>query len=124
MVKKFDRTPVGAHYGWQDWLAQRVTAAILVLFSLVLIGFVVAKGSVEYADWKNLFSATPMRVLTLLFFLSMFYHAWIGARDVLMDYIKPVLLRIALEVGVLLFLVCCAIWTVSILWSAPALGSI
>ena len=124
MVKKVDRTPVGAHYGWQDWLAQRVTAFIMVLFSLVLIAFVVAKGSVAYADWRDLFAAPLMRVLTLLFFLSMFYHAWIGARDILMDYIKPVLLRLALEVGVIVFLVGCAIWTVSILWSAPAIGSI
>lgn len=117
MVKKIDRTPVGAHYGWQGWLAQRVTAVIMVLFSVVILGFVVAKGSVQYADWKALFSLQQVRVLALLFFISVFYHAWIGARDVLMDYIKPVGLRLTLQVAVIVFLLACTIWSVAILWS-------
>jgi succinate dehydrogenase / fumarate reductase, membrane anchor subunit len=113
---KQDRTPVGAHYGWQDWLAQRVTAVIMVLFSVVILGFVLVKGSVGYADWKQLFSGQLFRILALLFLLSVFYHAWIGIRDVLMDYIKPVGLRLGLQVAVLLFLLACSIWSFSILW--------
>ncbi|MBL8522710.1 MAG: succinate dehydrogenase, hydrophobic membrane anchor protein [Betaproteobacteria bacterium] len=116
MVKKIDKTPVGAHYGWQDWLAQRVTAVIMVLFSIVFIGFFVIKGSVSYADWKALFSSQLFRVLAVLFLFSVFYHAWIGIRDVLMDYIKPTGIRLTAQVAVLLFLVSCAIWSVAILW--------
>ncbi|MBL8520791.1 MAG: succinate dehydrogenase, hydrophobic membrane anchor protein [Betaproteobacteria bacterium] len=115
-VKKADRTPVGAHYGWQDWLAQRVTAAIMVLFSVVFIGFFAVHGSVTYAQWKMLFGSNLFRILTLLFLLSVYYHAWIGIRDVLMDYVKPTGIRLALQVGVLLFLVACTIWSFSILW--------
>ncbi len=117
MVTKTDRTPVGAHYGWKDWLAQRVTAVIMVLFSVVILGFILVKGSVSYEEWKALFSSQLVKVLALLFFLSVFYHAWIGARDVLMDYIKPAGLRLTLQVAVILFLLTCAIWSVSILWS-------
>jgi succinate dehydrogenase / fumarate reductase, membrane anchor subunit len=116
MVKKVDKTPVGAHYGWQDWLAQRVTAVIMVLFSIVFIGFFVVHGSVNYGQWKTLFSSQLFRVLALLFFFSVFYHAWIGIRDVLMDYIKPTGIRLTAQVAVLLFLVSCAIWSVAILW--------
>jgi succinate dehydrogenase / fumarate reductase membrane anchor subunit len=116
MVTKADRTPVGAHYGWKDWLIQRVTAVIMVLFSIVILGFIVLKGSVSYADLKELFASNLFRVLALLFLLSVFYHAWIGIRDVLMDYIKPVGIRLTSEVAVVLFLVLCTIWSVSILW--------
>ena len=116
MVNKADRTPVGAHYGWQDWLAQRITAVIMLLFSVVFLGFLIVKGSVSYADWKALFSSQLFRVLAVLFLFSVFYHAWIGIRDVLMDYIKPTGIRLTAQVAVLLFLVSCAIWSVAILW--------
>ena len=118
MVKKADRTPVGAHYGWQDWLAQRVTAVIMVLFSIVFLGFFMVKGSVAYADWRDLFHSQLFRILALLFLFSVFYHAWIGIRDVLMDYVKPAGIRLTLEVLVLLFLASCSIWSVSILWGS------
>jgi succinate dehydrogenase / fumarate reductase membrane anchor subunit len=57
-----------------------------------------------------------VRILSLLFCLAVFYHAWIGVRDVLMDYIKPLSIRLSLQVVVCLFLIVCSIWTVSILW--------
>ena len=116
MVKRADRTPVGAHYGWQDWLAQRVTAVIMVLYSIVFLGFFMVKGSVSYADWRDLFHAQQFRIFALLFLLSVFYHAWIGIRDVLMDYVKPAGVRLTAEVLALLFLAACSIWSVSILW--------
>ena len=118
MVKKADRTPVGAHYGWQDWLAQRVTAVIMAMFSFVFLGFFMVKGSVDYAEWRALFHSQLLRILALLFLFSLFYHAWIGIRDVLMDYVKPAGIRLTLEVLVLLFLASCSIWSVSILWGS------
>jgi succinate dehydrogenase / fumarate reductase membrane anchor subunit len=117
-IKKADRTPVGAHYGWQDWLAQRITAVIMVLFSVVFIGFFVVHGSVSYGQWKALFGSNVFRVLAMMFLLAVYYHAWIGIRDVLMDYVKPVGIRLAMQVGVLLFLVACSIWSFSILWGS------
>ena len=116
MVSATKKIPVGAHYGWQDWLAQRVTAVIMVLFSVVIIVFFMLKGSVSYADWKELFRAQTFRILSLLFFFSVYYHAWIGIKDVLMDYIKPAGLRITAQVAVLFFLLGCSIWSVTIIW--------
>ena len=116
MVTPIKKIPVGAHYGWQDWLAQRVTAVIMVLFSIVIIGFFAVHGGVNYAQWKTLFGAQIFRILMLLFFLSVFYHAWIGIKDVLMDYIKAAGLRIAFQVAALLFLLTCSIWSVTIIW--------
>ena len=31
------RLVVGAHYGFRDWLSQRVTASLMAIFTLVLI---------------------------------------------------------------------------------------
>ena len=118
MVKKTDRTPVGAHYGWQDWLAQRITAVIMLVFSIVFLFFFMVKGSVAYTDWRDLFHSHPFRILAALFLFAVFYHAWIGIRDVLMDYIKPVGIRLTAEVLALLYLAACSIWSVSILWGS------
>ena len=110
------KQPVGAHYGWKDWLIQRVTAVIMLVFSVFILGFFLVHGSVSFADWKTLFSSNLVRILALVFLLSVFYHAWIGIRDVLMDYIKPLSIRLSAQVLVLLFLIVCSIWTISILW--------
>jgi len=111
-----NKQPVGAHYGWKDWMLQRVTAVVMVAFSIVILGFFMLHGSVSYAEWQQLFQNQLVRILALLFFLATFYHAWIGVRDVLMDYIKPLWIRLSLQVLVCLFLIVCSIWTVSILW--------
>ena len=117
-VTKTDRQPVGAHYGWREWLAQRVTAVIMALFAVVIFGFFVVNGTVSYQDWKELFGSQLFRVLALLFLISVYYHAWIGVRDVLMDYIKPVSIRLLLQVIVILSLVGFTIWSIAILWAS------
>ncbi|HVY05451.1 MAG TPA: succinate dehydrogenase, hydrophobic membrane anchor protein [Burkholderiales bacterium] len=115
MVK---RIVTGAHYGLTDWLAQRVTAVIMAVYVIVFVGMLLACTPKSYDDWHRLFAHQAMRIATLVFFLSLFWHAWIGMRDILMDYIKPTGVRLVLEVAVVLVLVAYAIWTVQILWSA------
>jgi succinate dehydrogenase / fumarate reductase, membrane anchor subunit len=115
MVK---RVVVGAHYGLKDWLAQRITAVVMAIYTVVFVGMLICRAPIGYHEWRSLFSHGAMRVLTLLFFLALFYHAWIGMRDVLMDYVQHTGIRLLLEVLVILALVAYTIWTVSILWSA------
>jgi succinate dehydrogenase / fumarate reductase membrane anchor subunit len=52
----------------------------------------------------------------LLFLLSLYYHAWIGVRDIVMDYVKPAWVRLLIHVLVILVLIVYAIWSVQILW--------
>ncbi len=110
------RLVVGAHYGLRDWLAQRVTAVILALYAIVLGGYALFAADLSYDKWAGLFAPTGMKVLTLLALFSLFFHAWIGIRDIWMDYVKPVAVRLTLQVLTILWLVGCAIWSVQILW--------
>jgi len=109
------RLVVGAHYGLRDWLAQRVTAAIMAVYTLILAA-VLLKGSLTYGAWKDLFAQGWMRVATLLFAASLAWHAWVGVRDILMDYVKPDGLRFALQILVLLMLASYLGWAVQILF--------
>lgn len=111
-----NRVVTGAHYGLRDWLAQRVTAAVMALFILFVAGCLLLQPAIDYDQWTSLFSGNPMRSFALLFLLSLFYHAWIGVRDIVMDYVKRASIRLLLHVLVILALLLYAIWSVQILW--------
>ena len=111
-----NRIVTGAHYGLRDWLAQRVTAAIMAVYTMALLGYFIAQPALTHASWKALFARGWMRVATLLFAVSLAWHAWVGMRDILMDYIKPTGLRLSLEIFTLLILAIYVAWTVQVLW--------
>jgi succinate dehydrogenase / fumarate reductase membrane anchor subunit len=111
-----NRIVVGAHYGLRGWLVQRISAIVMALYTA---GFAVAFAAARpggYAEWKALFGNGWMRFATLLFVVSVLLHAWVGMRDILMDYIRPAGWRLALQVAVILVLVAAAGWAVEILW--------
>jgi len=110
------RIVVGAHYGWRDWLAQRVTAVIMAVYTVILAMVLLLGARIDYGAWRDLFAQGWMRVATLLFAVSVAWHMWIGVRDILMDYVKPVGLRLALQVIVILTVAGYLGWTVQILW--------
>jgi succinate dehydrogenase / fumarate reductase membrane anchor subunit len=113
-----NRTVVGAHYGVRGWLVQRLSAVVMAVFTVLFVIALLAQRPVDYDAWKALFAQGWMRVVTLLFFLSLFMHAWIGMRDILMDYVKPTGVRLGLQFVVILALVAGAFWATNILWRA------
>jgi len=114
MVK---RIVTGAHYGLKDWLAQRITALVMAVYVVAFVGMLLICPVQGHEQWRALFSNQFLRVATLIFFLSLFWHAWVGMRDILMDYVKHTGVRLGLEVIVVLVLVGYALWAVEILWS-------
>jgi len=110
------RLVVGAHYGLRDWLAQRVTAVLMALFTIVLIAQLLLGARLGYERWSAIYSAQWMKVLTFVVIVCLLYHAWIGMRDVWMDYVKPVGVKLVLQVFTLAWLVGCAGWAVQVLW--------
>lgn len=110
------RIVVGAHYGLRDWLSQRVTAALMALFTLAVIVQVLLPGEMGYEKWSGIFARQWMKVLTFVVIVSLLYHVWVGMRDVWMDYVKPVAARLALQVFTIAWLVGCAGWAIQVLW--------
>jgi succinate dehydrogenase / fumarate reductase membrane anchor subunit len=110
------RLVVGAHYGLRDWLSQRVTAVLMALFTLVLVVQVLMPGPLGYDRWAGIFAAQWMKVLSFAVFIALAWHAWVGMRDIWMDYVKPVGTRLVLQVVTLVWLVGCTGWAVQVLW--------
>lgn len=111
------RLVVGAHYGMRDWLAQRVTAIVMVIFTLVLLVSFLTGQNFSYEGWAGLFARQWFKLFTMVTFFGLFYHVWVGVRDIWMDYVKPVGIRLTLQIATVLWLLACAAWTVQILWS-------
>jgi len=110
------RLVVGAHYGLGDWLSQRITAVVMTVFTLVLIAQVLFGGPLGYDRWAGIFAQQWMKVLTFVTIVALLYHAWVGVRNVWMDYVKSVGLRLTLQVLTIVWLVGCAGWAVQVLW--------
>lgn len=112
-----ERIVSGAHYGLRDWLMQRITGIVMALYSLFLAAFLLTHQPLQFAEWSGLFQNQWMRLASLLFLLSLYLHAWVGVRDILMDYVHHTALRLTAEALVILALVGSTAWSVQILWS-------
>jgi succinate dehydrogenase / fumarate reductase membrane anchor subunit len=111
-----NRVVVGAHYGVGSWLAQRITAVIMAIYTVVLLVVFMSRRPVEYGAWRQLFGHGWMRVATLLFAVSLGWHAWVGMRDIFMDYVKHDGLRLTLQVITIVTIATYLGWAVQILW--------
>ena len=110
------RTVVGAHYGLRDWLSQRVTAALMALFTLAVLVQVLWPGEMGYDKWAGIFTHQWMKLLTFVVIVALLVHVWVGMRDVLMDYVKGVGTRLTLQMATIVWLVGCAGWAIQVLW--------
>ena len=111
------RVVTGAHYGMRDWLSQRVTATLMAIYTVVLLAQVLfTSGPIGYDAWAGIFAAQWMKVLTLVLFVALGWHAWVGVRDIWMDYVKPAALRLVLQVFTIVWLIGCMGWAIQVLW--------
>lgn len=111
------RIVVGAHYGTRDWLSQRITAGLMAVFTLLLVGQVIfSRGPVGYDQWAGMFSPQWMKILTFAVIVALLQHVWVGMRDIWMDYVQPVGIRLAAQIFTIVWLVGCAGWAIQVLW--------
>lgn len=112
------RQAVGAHYGLKDWLLQRLTAVVMVLYTLLLFVALLWNGGFDHAVFKALFANGAFKLASFLFMVALLYHAWVGVRDIWMDYVKAVGLRLALQFASAAVLVAYLGWAIQVLWGA------
>jgi succinate dehydrogenase / fumarate reductase, membrane anchor subunit len=112
-----NRIAVGAHYGLKDWLVQRVSAIVMAVYSVGFAVCVLPRMPYGFDSWRALFAPAWSKIAALLFIAALLVHAWIGVRDIFMDYIKPMGIRLTLQIGVILALLVYGLWAITILWS-------
>jgi succinate dehydrogenase / fumarate reductase membrane anchor subunit len=111
------RRPLG---GLQPWLVQRLSA----VFMLAFIGFVLAHFVLDppnsYVAWRSWVGSTGVNVAAVLFAAALLTHAWVGLRDVILDYVAPLAARITALALLAAALLASAAWIVGILWLGRA----
>ncbi len=115
-MKAYRKNPVGAHYGLVGWLLQRLTAVVMAIFTIAMFACLIVAAPHGYAEWKAVFSGMTMRLVTMLFIVSLLYHAWVGMRDILMDYLSATSVRLTAQTVVGFALLVYVIWAAAILW--------
>jgi len=115
-----ERHPVGAHYGLTDWLIQRLSAIVMVVYTALVLGVALWNGGIDYPLWEQLIAHGGFKLASFLFMVALLYHAWIGMRDIYMDYLKPVTVRLTMQAITVIVLIAYLGWTIQILWGAHA----
>ena len=110
------RTVTGSHSGTGWWLAQRVSAVVILLAGGALLAAYRVAAPFDFLTWRSAFQAIWIKLSVWLLVASLCLHAWVGLRDVLMDYVKPLALRLVLDVLVALVLVMSVVWVSMVLW--------
>ena len=103
--------------GLRAWLVQRVSAIYMFLFIVFFLVHFVVGAPQDYPAWHAWITSAGMSIATDAFFAALLAHAWLGLRDVLMDYVHAVTIRVALLGLVGLSLTAMGVWVVRLLWT-------
>ena len=102
-------------YGLRAWILQRLSAVYMAVYLVFFVFHAMADPPRSYDAWHAWMTGPVISITSALFFIAVFVHAWVGVRDVVMDYVKPVALRFSLLVLIGLILLACGLWVLRIL---------
>jgi succinate dehydrogenase / fumarate reductase membrane anchor subunit len=100
--------------GQQAWVVQRVTAIYLAAFVILAVGALLAVPA-DAASWRSLVGHPVSLVLIAFFYVALLWHAWIGIRDVFVDYLHVFWIRLTAYILLLLYLAGCGLWIAKVL---------
>ena len=103
--------------GMRAWLLQRLSSVYMVVFIVAVLLWYAMSDTISYAVWRDLLANPVIAVAVALFFSSLLIHAWIGMRDVLIDYMPIMVLRLIMLLCIAVFLIAMGIWVAFILIS-------
>ncbi len=105
--------------GLRAWLVQRISAVYMLAFLLFLLLHFLLDPPHSYLAWHGWIMSHGVSIATFVFFSALLLHAWVGVRDVIMDYVHPLALRVC-TLSLLGFgLIAVGTWVVRILLMEP-----
>lgn len=112
------RTVAGARRGLGFWLWQRASAVVMALYLPAFVLYAASHAPFDYTAWRGLFEPLIVKLTTLIFIAAALLHAWIGWREVLIDYVHHLGVRLVLYLAFGLLHAVCMLWAAVILWGA------
>ena len=81
--------------GQRAFVAQRLSAIVLLAYVGAAALRLAFGPAVSFADWQAWSARPPGAALLLLLAVAVLLHAWVGSRDVILDYIPGAGARVA-----------------------------
>jgi succinate dehydrogenase / fumarate reductase, membrane anchor subunit len=92
------------------WLSQRLSAVMMASYIVLLAILLIIQRPTGFEAWHAFVSPIWFKLISLVFFISLFIHAWLGVSDVFKDYIFNKTLRAYLQIIVDILLVVYLVW--------------
>jgi succinate dehydrogenase / fumarate reductase membrane anchor subunit len=102
--------------GLRAWLVQRASAVYMLFFIIFFLVHFAVDPPHSYPVWRTWMTSYSVSVVTTVFFAALLAHAWVGLRDVILDYIDPMAFRVCLLVLLGFALMAVGAWIVRIFW--------
>ncbi len=110
--------------GLSDFVLQRVTAVILALYTLCVVGYFLTAGELSHQALVGFFGGTAMKVFSTMAIFATVAHAWIGLWTIGTDYIRPhyfggvaTTARFIYQAVCIVMLFIYTVWALQIFWS-------
>jgi len=104
--------------GLRAWVIQRFSAVYMLVFVVYLAVSFALRESTGFESWSAWMANPINNVAVGLFFFALLLHAWVGCRDIIMDYVKPFPLRLIKLVIVAVMLLAMGLWVLLVLLQA------
>ena len=105
-------------HGLRDWLLQRLTAIYLGGFLVYLLVHFLLQPQHSFQQWHDWVTHPVMIIAIALFIMAVLVHGWVGMRDVVLDYVHAISLRLMILSLIGLTLISCGLWALRVLLQA------
>ncbi len=97
--------------GLGAWLLQRLSAVYLLVFMVLLAGVYAGAEATGHGALTHALGHPAVALAAALFVLSLLVHSWVGMRDVIIDYLRPAVIRLAALVLLATWLLVLGLWS-------------
>lgn len=99
--------------GLSAWLLQRLSAVYMAVFIFggLIPGLLLAP-PLDYIAWRQQWTSPVLQISSGLFWMALLLHAWVGGRDIILDYVKSFAWRLGLLASFALSLMGLAFWVI------------
>ena len=108
--------------GLRAWVLQRISAVYLGAFGLMLLWRLLLDPPGGFEEWRAWVTQPWVSIGMFLFVAALLLHAWVGIRDVLIDYVHALLPRLILLTLFALLFIGSGLWVLQAIFLAHAAG--
>jgi len=105
-------------HGLHTWILQRFSAIYLGVFLVYFVTQLLLGQQWTAPAWHAWITHPVMRIASVGFILALLAHAWVGMRDIVLDYITHLGLRLVIFTLIGLVLGGCGLWALHVLMVA------